>query len=52
MTRAAAGNVPIADIATAVPKPTNGGKTYTFAIKQGVMFSPPVSRAGHLQRTS
>ena len=27
-----------------VPKPTNGGKTYTFHIKPGVMFSPPVSR--------
>ncbi len=38
------GNVPVADIATSVPKPTNGGKTYTFHIKQGVMFSPPVSR--------
>jgi len=38
------GNVPVADIATKVPKPTNGGKTYTFDIKQGVMFSPPVSR--------
>ena len=38
------GNTPVADIATSVPKPTNGGKTYTFDIKQGVMFSPPVSR--------
>ena len=38
------GNQPVADIATAVPKPTNGGKTYTFHIKSGVMFSPPVSR--------
>jgi peptide/nickel transport system substrate-binding protein len=38
------GNEPIADIATKVPKPTNGGKTYTFDIKPGVMFSPPVSR--------
>ena len=38
------GNTPVADIATAVPKPTNGGKTYTFHIKSGVMFSPPVSR--------
>ena len=27
-----------------VPKPTNGGKTYTFHIKPGVEFSPPVSR--------
>src|SRR4051794_1298699 len=38
------GNTPVADIATSVPKPTNGGKTYTFHIKPGVMFSPPVSR--------
>ena len=38
------GNTPVADIATAVPKPTNGGKTYTFHIKPGVKFSPPVSR--------
>jgi peptide/nickel transport system substrate-binding protein len=38
------GNLPVADIATSVPKPTNGGKTYTFSIKPGVMFSPPVSR--------
>ena len=36
------------DIATSVPKPTNGGKTYTFHIKPGVKFSPPVNRAGHL----
>ena len=27
-----------------MPKPTNGGKTYTFHIKPGVKFSPPVSR--------
>ena len=32
------------DLAQSVPKPTNGGKTYTFHIKQGVMFSPPVNR--------
>jgi len=38
------GNVPVADIATSVPKATNGGRTYTFHIKQGVTFSPPVSR--------
>ena len=43
-TAGAAGNTIVADIATSVPKPTNGGKTYTFHIKQGVMFSPPVSR--------
>jgi len=39
------GNVPVADLATSVPKPTNGGKTYTFHIKSGVKFSPPVNRA-------
>ncbi len=38
------GNVVVADLATTAPKPTNGGKTYTFHIKQGVKFSPPVSR--------
>jgi peptide/nickel transport system substrate-binding protein len=40
----AAGNQIVADIATTVPKPTNGGKTYTFHIKPGVKFSPPVNR--------
>jgi peptide/nickel transport system substrate-binding protein len=40
----AAGNKVVADIATSLPKPTNGGKTYTFHIKQGVDFGPPVSR--------
>ncbi len=39
-----AGNVLVPDIATAVPKPTNGGKTYTFHLKQGVKFGPPVDR--------
>ncbi len=38
------GNAIVADIATSVPKPTNGGLTYTFKIKQGVKFSPPVNR--------
>ena len=28
-----------------VPKPTNGGKTYTFHLKPGIKFSPPVNRA-------
>ena len=39
------GNTLVADIATSVPKPTNGGKTYTFHIKPDIKFSPPVSRA-------
>src|SRR3954451_8677121 len=39
-----AGNKIVADIATSIPRPTNGGKTYTFHIKQGVKFSPPINR--------
>ena len=30
---------PVPDIATAMPTITNGGKTYTFHIKQGVMWN-------------
>jgi peptide/nickel transport system substrate-binding protein len=40
----AAGNVPVADLATAIPKPTNGGKTWTFRLKSGIRFGPPVNR--------
>jgi peptide/nickel transport system substrate-binding protein len=40
-----AGNKLVPDIATSVPRPTDGGKTYTFHLKQGVKFGPPVSRA-------
>jgi peptide/nickel transport system substrate-binding protein len=39
-----AGNRLVPDIATAVPRPTNGGLTYTFHIKHGVRFGPPVDR--------
>jgi peptide/nickel transport system substrate-binding protein len=39
-----AGNTPVPDLATTVPKPSNGGKTYTFKIKNGVRFGPPVNR--------
>ena len=39
-----AGNVLVPDIATTVPKPSNGGKTYTFHLKRGVKFGPPVNR--------
>ena len=41
----AAGNTLIPDLATSLPAPTNGGKTYTFHIRSGVKFSPPVNRA-------
>jgi peptide/nickel transport system substrate-binding protein len=38
-----AGTKIVGDLATAVPKPTNGGKTYTFHLK-AVKFGPPVNR--------
>ena len=34
----------VADLATTVPSPTNGGTTYTFTIRRGVRFGPPVNR--------
>jgi len=40
----AAGNRLVPDIATALPTPTNGGRTYTFQLKNGVRFGPPVNR--------
>src|SRR5919198_4807384 len=40
----AAGNKVVPDLATSVPKPTNGGKTYTFHLKSGIKFGPPVNR--------
>jgi peptide/nickel transport system substrate-binding protein len=41
----AAGTKLVPDIATSLPKPTNRGKTYTFHLKTGVKFGPPVDRA-------
>ena len=40
----AAGNVLVPDIATDLGKISNGGKTYTFHIKPGVKFGPPLNR--------
>jgi len=40
----AAGLKIVPELATEVPTPTNGGKTYIFHIKQGVKFAPPVNR--------
>lgn len=39
-----AGNILVPDLATSVPRPTNGGKTYTFKLKKGIRFGPPVNR--------
>ncbi len=41
----ASGNDPIPDLAEAEPEISDDGKTYTYTIKEGVMFGPPVSRA-------
>jgi peptide/nickel transport system substrate-binding protein len=40
----AAGNQLIGDLATAVPKPTDGGLTYTYHLRSGIKFGPPVNR--------
>ena len=39
-----AGNEIVADLATKVPTPTDGGLTYTFHLKRGIKFGPPLSR--------
>lgn len=39
------GNVLVADLATEIPEPSDDGLTYTFTIKDGVKFGPPVNRA-------
>jgi peptide/nickel transport system substrate-binding protein len=41
----AAGNELVGDLATDVPKPTDGGLTYTYHLRSGVKFGPPVNRA-------
>jgi peptide/nickel transport system substrate-binding protein len=40
----AAGSVIVPDLATSVSAPTNGGRTYTFTLKRGIRFGPPVNR--------
>jgi ABC-type transport system substrate-binding protein len=40
----AAGLKLVPDLATELPTPTNDGLTYTFHIKPGVKFAPPVNR--------
>ena len=41
----ASGNDLIGDLATDVPTPTDNGLTYTYKIRSGVKFGPPVNRA-------
>lgn len=39
-----AGNELVPDLATEIPEPSSDGLTYTFTIKDGVEFGPPVNR--------
>ncbi len=41
----AAGNITIGDLATTAPTPTNNGLTYTYKLRRGIKFGPPVNRA-------
>jgi peptide/nickel transport system substrate-binding protein len=41
----AAGNELIGDLATDVPQPTDNGLTYTYHLRSGVKYGPPVNRA-------
>src|SRR3954454_24612957 len=41
----AAGNELIGDLATAVPQPTDNGVTYTYKLRKGIKWAPPVKRA-------
>jgi peptide/nickel transport system substrate-binding protein len=40
----AAGNELVGDLATDVPQPTDGGLTYTYKLRKGIKFGPPVNR--------
>jgi peptide/nickel transport system substrate-binding protein len=44
-TAGGAGSTVVPDLATALPKVTDGGRTYTFHLRSGIRFSPPVNRA-------
>jgi peptide/nickel transport system substrate-binding protein len=41
----AAGNALVGDLATSVPTPTDNGLTYTYKLRSGIKFGPPVNRA-------
>ena len=40
----AAGTVLVPDLATSVPQPSADGLTYTFHLKRGIKFGPPLNR--------
>ena len=35
----------VPDLATAIPQPSSDGLSYTFHLKPGIMFGPPLNRA-------
>ena len=39
-----AGNIVVPDLAKSVPSPTNGGTRYTYNLKSGIKWGPPVNR--------
>jgi peptide/nickel transport system substrate-binding protein len=39
-----AGTTLVPDLAAAIPQPTDGGLTYTFHLKPGIKFGPPLDR--------
>jgi len=43
-TEGAAGVELVPDVAESIPEPTDNGTTWTFTIKKGVKFGPPVNR--------
>ena len=43
-TAGTAGNEVVPDLATEIPEPSADGLTYTFTLKDGITFGPPVSR--------
>ena len=43
-TAGAAGNELVPDLATEVPAATGGGRVYTFTLKDGATFGPPLNR--------
>src|SRR6476469_11058488 len=43
--KGAPGNVLVPDLATNTGDISNGGKTYTFHLKDGIKFGPPLNRA-------
>jgi len=44
-TTGSAGTQLVPDLATSVPQPTDNGLTYTFHLKPGIKFGPPLGRA-------